>query len=46
MEGTLAQSKADSTRRNLGHVPRSGVVSANGQERYYEIHGAGPHSSW
>jgi 3-oxoadipate enol-lactonase len=42
MEGILTQSKADPTRPNLGHVPRSGVVSANGQELYYEIHGAGP----
>jgi len=42
MEGTIAASKTDPTRRNLGHVPRSGVVSANGQELFYEIHGAGP----
>lgn len=42
MEGTIAESEADPTRRNLGHVPRSGVVSTNGQELFYETHGAGP----
>jgi 3-oxoadipate enol-lactonase len=42
MEGTIAESNANPTRRNLGHVPRSGVVSANGQELFYEVHGAGP----
>jgi 3-oxoadipate enol-lactonase len=26
----------------IEHVPRSGTVRANGQELYYEIHGAGP----
>jgi 3-oxoadipate enol-lactonase len=42
MEGTIAEFNADPTRRDLGHVSRSGVVSANGQELFYEIHGAGP----
>ncbi|MFD1505034.1 alpha/beta fold hydrolase [Georgenia yuyongxinii] len=42
MESTTADPTAEATHRNLGNVPRSGTVSTNGQELYYEIHGAGP----
>jgi 3-oxoadipate enol-lactonase len=42
MDSTIAASKAELTSRKLEHGQRSGVVSANGQELYYEIHGAGP----
>ena len=32
----------EATTPTLTHVPRSGIVRANGQELFYEIHGAGP----
>ena len=40
MNGMIAEFKP--TTPTLRHVPRSGIVNANGQELFYEIHGAGP----
>lgn len=42
MQGTITDVEADPSRASLSGVPRSGVVNANGQELYYEIHGSGP----
>lgn len=41
MKNISTRSTAAPTSRNLVDLPRSGTVSANGQELYYEIHGAG-----
>jgi len=40
MNGMIPEFKP--TTPTLRHVPRSGIVRANGQELFYEIHGAGP----
>ena len=42
MDDMMKAPHADPTRTPARHVPRAGVVRANGQELYYEIHGAGP----
>lgn len=42
MGTTIEGSQAQSRPQGLEHGPRSGVAPANGQEIYYEIHGAGP----
>lgn len=42
MESTVAATRTNPPRTSPGRLPRSGIVSANGQQIYYEIHGAGP----
>ena len=42
MNTATAASKHEPMSANVKHAPRSGTVRTNGQELFYEIHGAGP----
>ena len=42
MNSATATLKESPESTSIGHVPRSGIVSANGQEISYELHGEGP----
>lgn len=42
MNSATTASTDESLSASIKHVPRSGTVRTNGQELFYEIHGAGP----